>query len=312
MSREPLYEHPYSADRTDAENSQILYAWLVSNCCRVNELDLNPELARSWFVSETAEPYTLVRVGQEAASSWTSTLRDAVRRCYLSDQALVDRAHALEAQLGGTFESRQASIITSKLPDPSSTMAGDFGEILIYTYQAACALPKTAFGPKKWRLKHDRTKPAPGSDVVHFILPSWPEASDQDELLCAEVKMKSTAGATAPIQAAIAGCTKDRTSRLSRTLQWLKEKALTEDLGQIQIAHLERYIKATDYPPAIKKFRAVAVVCEALVAGELAQIPEVASSDYELVVVAVPNLHAVYNAVFEVVKNFSLPPQPPA
>jgi hypothetical protein len=124
--------------------------------------------------------------------------------------------------------------------------------------------------------------------------------------------MKSTDGGSTPIQDAIADCEKDRTSRLSRTLQWLKERALTENLGEVQIAHLNRFINATDNPAATKRFRAVAVICENLVNAELPNAPQQASPDYELVVVGVPNLHAVYNAVFAAAKASTLPvaPQP--
>lgn len=199
----------------------------------MNELGLDANQVLPWFPHERDEPYVLVRVSAENANRWVAALRDAVRRCYLTDEILRTQAQALEAELQGTFETRQAAIINSKLPDPSATMAGDFGEILIYAYQAARALPRATIGAKKWRLKQDRTKPAPGSDVVQFILPEWPAATDQDEVLCAEVKMKSTGGASTPIQDAIADCAKDRTSRLSRTLQWLKERALIENLGEV-------------------------------------------------------------------------------
>lgn len=276
----------------------------------MNELGLDANHVLPWFRHERNQPYVLVRVSAENANGWVTALRDAVRRCYLSDEALHTRANELEAELQGTFESRQAAVINSKLPDPSATMAGDFGEILIYAYQAARALPRATIGPKKWRLKQDRTKPAPCSDVVHFILPTWPAASDQDEVLCAEVKMKATDGGSKPIQDAIADCAKDRTSRLSRTLQWLKERALAENLGAVQITHLNRFINATDHPAAIKRFRAVAVICENLVNAELPNAPRQASPDYELVVVAVPNLHAVYNAVFAAAKTSTLPPVP--
>lgn len=275
----------------------------------MNELGLDLNQVLTWFPHEIGGPYTLVRVSAANANGWEVALRDAVRRCYLSDDMLRTRVQELEEELQGTFESLQTEVINSKLPDPSATMAGDFGEILIYAYQAAKALPKATIGPKKWRLKQDRTKPAPCSDVVHFILPTWPLASNKDEVLCAEVKMKSTSGGT-PIQDAIADCEKDRTSRLSRTLQWLKERALTENLGEVQIAHLNRFINATDHPAATKRFRAVAVICENLVNAELPNAPQQASPDYELVVVAVPNLHAVYNAVFEAAKASTLPPQP--
>jgi hypothetical protein len=278
----------------------------------MNELGLDANHVLTWFPHERDEPYTLVRISEVNANGWAAALCDAVRRCYLPDSLLESQAGALEADLQGTFETRQAEIIKSRLPDPSATMAGDFGEILIYAYLAARALPRVTIGPKKWRLKQDRTKPAPCSDVVHFILPAWPAASDQDEVWCAEVKMKSTDGGSTPIQDAIADCEKDRTSRLSRTLQWLKERALTENLGEVQIAHLNRFINATDNPAATKRFRAVAVICENLVNAELPNAPQQASPDYELVVVGVPNLHAVYNAVFAAAKASTLPvaPQP--
>ena len=148
---------------------------------------------------------------------------------------LDDRCKALEGELRGKAEERQVQIIRSKLPEAGATMAGDFGEILVYIYQATKALPKATIGPKKWRLKQDRTKPAPYSDVIHFILPNWPQASAQDEILCAEVKMKATNGDSTPIQDAIRDCAKDRTSRLSKTLEWLKARALGETLGKSRL-----------------------------------------------------------------------------
>jgi hypothetical protein len=276
----------------------------------MNELGLDVNQVLLWFPHEADAPYVLVRVSPERANGWAAALQDAVRRCYLSDELLQTRTQQLEGELGGTPESRQAQIINSKLPDPGATMAGDFGEILIYAYQAAKALPATAFGPKKWRLKQDRTKPAPCSDVVHFVLPTWPTPSGQDELLCAEVKMKSTDGNSSPIEDAIKDCAKDRTSRLARTLQWLKERAIIEPLGEVQIAHLDRFINATDYPAATKRFRAVAVICSSLLDAEILKAPEQAAPEFTLVVVAVPNLHAVYNAVFEAARGSTLPLPP--
>lgn len=276
----------------------------------MNELGLNATNVLPWFPHERNQPYVLVRVSAENANAWVIALRDAVRRCYLSDEALRNRAHELEPEIQGTFESRQAAIINSKLPEPSATMAGDFGEILIYAYQAAKALPRATIGPKKWKLKETRTKAAPYSDVVQFILPSWPIPSAQDEVLCAEVKLKSTVSLFNPIKVALEGCEKDRTSRLSKTLEWLKDRAISENLGEVQLAHLNRFIHATDHPAAIKRFRAVAVICENLVNAELPNAPQQPSPDYELVVVAVPNLHAVYNAVFEAAKASTLPPLP--
>ncbi|HEY5779102.1 MAG TPA: Hachiman antiphage defense system protein HamA [Chthoniobacterales bacterium] len=276
----------------------------------MQELGIEAAQVIAWFPHEIEAHHVLVRVTPEHAGTWAAALVHAVRRCYVSDEAVQLRAQQLEAEIQGTVEFRQAQVVNSKLPDAGATMAGDFGEILIYFYQAARALPRTAFGPKRWRLKQDRTKPAPCSDVVHFILPTWPAPSDQDEILCAEVKMKSTDGGSSPIEDTIVDCAKDRTSRLSRTLQWLKERALAEPLGVVQLAHLNRFINTTDNPPATKRFRAVAVISSNLLDAELLKVPEQASPEYTLVVVAVPNLHAVYNAVYNAVKAESLPPAP--
>ena len=77
-------------------------------------------------------------------------------------------------------------------------MAGDFGEILVFLYHAAEEHPMAVIGPKKWRLKQDRTKPTPYLDVVHFVVPTWPDSSEHDCLVCSEVKTKSTAGSRLP------------------------------------------------------------------------------------------------------------------
>ena len=115
------------------------------------------------------EPYVLIEVSEDHVRIWVDALKILLRRCYITDALLEKRA----AQLGIS----KAEILAAKLPDPGATMAGDFGEILVYLYQAAKEYPQVAVGPKKWRLKQDRTKPAPHSDVVQFVLPSWPTPS---------------------------------------------------------------------------------------------------------------------------------------
>jgi len=105
----------------------------------------------------------LVQVDAEHAAAWSEVLGVAVRRCYLSDEMILARSE----DQGVTPE----EIIAAALPDAGATMSGDFGEILVYFYQASRELPKEVIGPRKWRLKQDRTKPAPHSDVVQFVLP---------------------------------------------------------------------------------------------------------------------------------------------
>lgn len=153
--------------------------------------------------------------------------------------------------------------------------------------------------------------PAPYSDVVHLVLPTWPSPSTGDALLCSEVKTKSTDGASEPIKSAIEDCEKDRTTRLAKTLLWLRDRAITGSAEGASIAQLNRFIEAAGLPAAEKKFQAVSVVCESLVDGELADIPAQASSEFTVVVVAVPDLKNTYTAVFNAAK-LAVPPAPAA
>lgn len=87
--------------------------------------------------------------------------------------------------------------------------------------------------------------------------------------------------------------------RCTSTLVWLRERVMFEDLGDVDIPLLSRFINAVDHPPTIQRFRAIAVICESLLTAELPNAPVAASSEYTLVVISVPNLHTTYNAAFE-------------
>lgn len=272
----------------------------------MNDLGFDIRNALAWFPRERETPYILVRVSNESANSWPQALGIAVRRCYAPDTWLSDRARTLGLE--------QLEVLAAQLPDPGSIMAGDFGEILAYFYLAVTEHPQVAFGPKKWRLKEARTKPAPYSDVVQFVLPSWPIASAEDTILCAETKMKATSSTRSPIKDSIVGCAKDRTSRLAKTLTWLRDRAIGEDLGNVQTAHLNRFINAIDYPQKAKKrFYAVAIICSSLVDAEIvANAPTATSQDFSVVIVSVPGLRNIYMSVFEAASQSAAPLEPQA
>ena len=257
----------------------------------MKDLGVDISALTAWFTEEHQSPYVLIRISDAYASAWADMLGGPVRRCYIGNALLDEQA----ARTGRP----RSELVAAKLPDRGSTMAGDFGEILVFLYHAAAVPNSDLIGPKKWRLKQDRTKPAPYSDVVNFVVPTWPQPSDEDCIFCSEVKTKSTSGDTSPVTAAIADCEKDRTSRLAKTLVWLKERALFEDLGSTTVAHLERFIQATDHPPAQKRFRAVVVVCASLVEDELEDTPDEEPTDLTVVVIAVPNLKRRYEEVFD-------------
>jgi hypothetical protein len=152
----------------------------------LNELGLQIGTVSPWFVIGPEQQYTRVSVPADHVATWGNLLQDAVRRCYISDERLAERAT--------TTQTPRSEILAAKLPDAGSVMSGDFGEIISYIYLASRETVRTASGPKKWRLKEDRLRPAPYSDVIQFVLPQWPQASAEDRVICAEVKAKATAG----------------------------------------------------------------------------------------------------------------------
>ena len=258
------------------------------------ELGLQLNTVLPWFATGAVNGYTRVSVPAGESITWPAVIHHAVRRAYISDEKLSDRAQANGVP--------RAELLSAKLPNAGSVMSGDFAEILGYIYLAG-ANGGAIVGPKRWRLKHDRTKPAPGSDVVQMVLPHWPTASAEDRLVCAEVKAKATPGTWAPIDAAITGMMNDRTSRLGRTLVWLRERALFDDIGAITISQLNRFINASEFPEYSRQFHAIAVVCSDLVGQELTEfVPPTIPANCALIVIDVPHLHETYTAVYEAVR----------
>jgi hypothetical protein len=259
----------------------------------MRDLQVDLDLVKSWFVedSDADAVVMLIRPSEAVEESWLTDFTNAARRCYASDEFLDRRA----AELGRP----RADVLAARLPDRGAVMSGDFGEIFAFFLLGSLAHPDEVIGPKKWRLKQDRTKPAPQSDVVQFVLPDWPDSSESDRVVCAEVKTKATDGASTPISAAIADSTKDRLGRLAKTLAWLKERAIVGDLEPGMLELVDRFLEAVDHPHAAKQFWAIAVISTSLVESELTAAPEVAPDDCIVAVVAVPDLKSRYEQVFE-------------
>lgn len=264
----------------------------------MEELGLDSQVASQWF--KPIQNASILQVAVEGSTTvlWPQQLLHAVRRAYITDAQIAAGA----AKNSVT----DLEVIASKLPDAGSIMAGDFGEILVYIYHASNTTGPKLVGPKKWRMKQDRRHAAPHSDVVLFSLPHWPHPSSSDVVYCSEVKTKSTVAPSEPIATAIAGAEKDRASRLAKTLVWLRERAMTENLGAIDIPRLERFINAAQHPPATWRYFAVAVICSSVAQAEMAQLPKSYPAGVLLIVIIVPNLKGTYTAVFEAVRSTSL------
>jgi hypothetical protein len=258
----------------------------------MQELGLQEQAVLPWFVTQEQQGYSRVFLIVDNPVQLGALLRDAVRRCYATDEVLQKRAKAIQV--------KPSEVLATKMPDPGSVMSGDFGEIVSYIYLATRNTESKVVGAKKWRLKQDRTKPAPRSDIVQLVFSSWPNPSTDDRLICAEVKAKATDGGSTPIPEAIEGSSKDKTSRLAKTLTWLRERAIGEDIGTITVQDLDRFINATEFPQYTREFYAIAVICSSLVDTELAAlVPADIPENCALVVMSVPNLQQTYTTVYE-------------
>ena len=263
------------------------------------ELGIAVPTVQGWIETDDSLPIKVWVVSDAAARELPRLLAEPVRRCYITDEGLLSRCEALLAEQGGNIEDWQAQLLDALLPPAGSTMAGDFGEILAFVVLASFLLDGRAIGAKKWRLKQDSAKPAPYTDMVQFLLPKWPEASEEDVILSAEVKAKATpSDAYRPVELALAGCHNDRISRLTRTLIWLRQRELSAPLGSITLAQLDRFLKPDMHPPALKHYRAVVVVCSSLWEGEKAVAKLEDEPPCELVVLIVPSLKGAYTDTF--------------
>ena len=52
----------------------------------MDELGFTITDALPWFAPEKETPYVLIRVQAEHATAWANVLRDAFRRCYITDE----------------------------------------------------------------------------------------------------------------------------------------------------------------------------------------------------------------------------------
>lgn len=250
--------------------------------------------AKSLFVTAQDDPYVLIEIHDQASDDLIQMLPSAFRQFYVDDDEL-ERTHV-------AMQLPKSDLVRLKLPDAGSTMSGDFGEMLTSVMQAALQHPGVIVDPKKWRYKQDRKMPAPKSDVVQFLLPSWPESSEQDQLFCAEVKTKATSKKSTPVEDAIKDSKKDQDGRLAATLAWLRERSIFHTEVEL-VAQINRFIQADAHPQAELSYRAVAVISADLVAQEVAGITAETLAGATLIVVSVPHLKQTYSAVFQAISE---------
>lgn len=286
------------------QDSVVFHIWNHSHTRSLLILGLDLNAFAAHFIEVHDTPFLLVRADASESAKWATLLGVPARRCYISDTNLKDRSDEL-----GVAGSEIAAV---KIPDPGPVMSGDFGEILAAFYLAAAALPEYSIDPVKWRYKADRKKAAPHADIVQFIVPKWPDSSAHDSVTCAEVKAKATGTNFDPIAAAVEGSGLDRAGRLVNTLNWLKEKAISDGSDTVNIAQLDRFISAIDHPALTRNFLAVAIIDSNYVESvlELGTVPN--PSECTLVVISVPELKKRYTELFHEIVVSAAAFAPPA
>jgi hypothetical protein len=260
----------------------------------MKDMGIDLASAKSLFVTAQDDPYVLIQIHDQASDNLIQMLPPAFRQFYVDDDEL-ERTHV-------AMKLPKSDLVRLKLPDHGSTMSGDFGEMLTSVMQAALQHPGAVIDPKKWRYKQDRKMPAPKSDVVQFLLPSWPDSSEQDRLVCAEVKTKAIGRKSTPIEDAIKDSQKDQDGRLASTLTWLRERSIFHTEVEL-VAQINRFIQADAHPQAEFSYRAVAVISADLVAQEVVGITAETLGGATLIVVSVPQLKQTYSAVFEAISE---------
>jgi len=237
----------------------------------------------------------ILKLQPKERDAFLSKLPNKYRKCYITDQKIEE----LLSRHNGNISAKK--IIQSKIPDPGSVMAGDFGEITAYFILKGKYLPIKLFGPKKWRWKNDRNKALLFTDVIMFDRNDTP--SEKDLVVLAEVKTKSTKRTKNPIQQAIEGVQKDYVSRFARTLIWLKDIYTSVAPNAARIEYLDRFINSQEdkYGKYTKHFKAVAIIDSSFLDNDLEENIEdlEIEDDFEVIVISIDDLKTAYESTYK-------------
>ena len=251
------------------------------------------------FVQE-ADKYFIFKLKDKEIDEFLSKLPIEYRKCYITDEKIDEilQGHKKKAN-NPRIQITTKEIIQNKIPDPGSVMAGDFGEITSYFMLREKYLPKKMFDPRKWSWKTDRNKAMHHSDVILFHKNL--KVSKDDLVVIAETKVKATATRRNPIQDAVDGINKDYTSRLAKTLTWLKEIYTTIEPDSNKIEFLDRFINSQEnkYGEYTKHFKAIAIIDNSFLNNELAsKIDDPKIDNLEIIIISIKNLKNTYEFTY--------------
>jgi hypothetical protein len=235
--------------------------------------------------------YQIYSLKEKDLDDFLNKLPKEFRRCYITDRKLDD----LSKKNG---ESKDDLLRKYFLPDVGNIMSGDFGEMLSYflvidKYNNDGLVIE---GPRKWRWKPARNKPAPCSDAVLFHIHNKDKSSKKDKMISIESKMKATPSSRHRIQDAIDGAQEDRNSRAVKTLNWLYEKYGRIGKKNAQ-QKIQRFRNPSKFGTFEKIYKAIAIIDKELLSDELKK--KVVSDDgIRILIISTSNLKDIYQRTF--------------
>lgn len=206
------------------------------------------------FDRSNTATYTVYRLKKSEWNDFIGKLPVEFRKCYITDELL--------EQLGAKAGISKSEFIEKYIiPDEPVIKSGDFGELLCYhaVIENFDAKGFLLFSPQKWQWKDSRNVAAPGSDAMLFHLPDVAKPTKKDLLVTIESKMKAVDSKEHRIQDAIDGATKDKKTRMAKTLSWLEEKFArqgAEDKRKV----VERFKDPATHGDFQKQFKAIAIM----------------------------------------------------
>lgn len=236
--------------------------------------------------------YQIYSLKEDDLGDFLNKLPEEFRLCYITDEELND----LSKKNG---ESKDDILRKYILPDVGNIMSGDFGEMLSY-FMVIDKYNKEGLiieGPRKWRWKPARNKPAPYSDAVLFHFHNKNKSSIKDKMISIESKMKATESDRHRIQDAIDGAQEDRNSKAVKTLDWLYEKYGRCGRKKEQ-QELQRFRKPSEFGSYEKICKAIAIIDNELLSDELKK-EVVLDDDIKVLVITSKNLKDIYQSTYK-------------
>ncbi|MDR0604747.1 MAG: SAVED domain-containing protein [Bacteroidales bacterium] len=219
--------------------------------------------------------------------SFLDAIKEEARKYYILDSELAEKSEEIGI---GKSEFLEQYV----LPSVGKIKSGDFGEIF------SCSFVKERYAqkgfilvcPRKFIWKMDRDKAMPFTDVVGFYREDIAKASSNDFIVSVESKMKATNSAANRIQEAIDGAQKDRTTRLAKTLIWLKQKYGREGNAKMH-EFTKRYSNPVYQGTYNKIYKAFTIVDSKFETTEI-ENPVNNNDGITIIVISMDNLKNIY------------------